>query len=945
MDLFRSPPEDRDSPGLAANDSAMLFPIAGAALAAFFYVNQQDNLLDEYLAKAPKKVDNVPVAQVPLRYPGSGGEPFNFRAVSEQEKVAREDAIVAMVRKIHADLGAFQGNFQEITAGDPEAAEKARQARVDGKPVPQNDAPFWAKKYVLTNLFADEAPYTRYLPLSFLANTVEPEGRTTLFHGGIESLTIEVNKDILRVQNTENMAIRMYGTAVDTNWRNMGQSVRKKVHFIYTQDENRLADMRILTKAKSKGGVIDTGVVLTSFGINVYPQAVSFSTDVFKRFRKEGLHLAANSLYENSIRLVHDKGAVLVHMMRAFSRIFQSSYDRCDTWLEVGGKLPLVLRVNDQLIKVNRVLLSSDQKRFPDPDLSWTSVKLKGVCFETDRGIVYQNTSGGDWLVKEAVDLSIDASTKIDLIAFSSQAQVDALPQNLAQSKFSFEDFDSVRYTVKSSLDLHRYNEVRAEEPSLRIDTPEVSPQRIEFKGSIEGYGGGILALCIFVIFTLFTWVRASGNVAWRLGQATAVLGGLFFVLSIVSFISVRFKVIRWLQINHDELLYWVVIALFVLSALTISSALRFNHSVPAGIYVMAVLLLGSIALLRATPIETEEQLTDSMVAWRSAIIIVIFKAGMLLTWESFKLGLKSRVTKPTNITTGLKFTDPSTGIVLLGLLLIYPLYKMLLSVERPGCEAKKLRREWLEERMGKTEDPKLKLQYERELENLEMCPSGLKNSIENVSGKALGIIMVVSLALLYIGAPVIALVTRKIVPSKHVIYEAKFRQDSRLKMIYTVGKTLVSLALLVISISILTPKMDFYPSQNNICNTARRSIDQIKKQFDTDADREFFGYDKKREQIRDEFEGLRCTDSRTNSIVGVIIVLLGVWMVSIVTPPRFSNTPSESSLIEGGLFSLFFFLVSISLIFINDKSNLRKALEKDAAQLVQQVVSIFVPP
>lgn len=114
---------------------------------------------------------------------------------------------------------------------------------------------------------------------------------------------------------------------------------------------------------------------------------------------------------------------------------------------------------------------------------------------------------------------------------------------------------------------------------------------------------------------------------------------------------------------------------------------------------------------------------------------------------------------------------------------------------------------------------------------------------------------------------------------------------------------------------------------------------------FDTDADREFFGYNKKREQIRDEFEGLRCTDSRTNSIVGVIIVLLGVWMVSIVTPPRFSNTPSQSSLIEGGLFSLFFFLVSVSLIFINDKSNLRKALEKDAAQLVQQVVSIFVPP
>lgn len=945
MDLFRNPPDNRDSPGLAANDSAMLFPIAGAALTAFFYVNQQDTLLDEYLGENRKKIDNRPVAQIPLRYPGPGGEPTKFRSVPEEEKVARENAIVEMIRKIHENQATFQGTFTEITSGNAEAAAKARQARLDGKPVPRNNDQFWVKKYEIRNLFAQEKPSTRYLPISFLANTVKSDGTTELFHGAVESLTVEVNKDILRVANTENIAIRIYGTGVDTNWRNLGKDkIRKKLHFIYTQDENRVADMRVLTKAYQSGGTNDTSLLLTSFGLNRYPDPVSFETDVFKRFRKEGLHLAVNGLFPNSVRLINDKGAILLHMARALHRIFQSNYQRCDNWVEVDDKAPLVLRFNNQLLRINRLLLSSDQKRFPDPDLDWTSVKVKGICFETDKGIVYQNTSGDEWLVKESTDLVVDQGTRIDLIAYSSQADIENLPQDLDQSKYDFKDFDSVRYVVKSSLDLNRYNFIRSELPSLRYDTPEISQQDIKFDRNTSGFGYAILASSLLAVFTFFSWISARQSIPFRLGQMTALFGGAFFLLSVLSFVSVRFKVIDWLQVNHDEVLFYSTIVLLVLSSLTIMASLRFNHSVPAGVYVMSILLLVCIGFLRATPITNKDQLTESMTAWRSAIIIVIFKAGLLLTWESFKLGLKSRVTPVSEISSGFQFTEPATGALLVGIVLLYPLFKMLLSVERPGCEAKKQKKLWLEEQI-KNSQGKLREVYQQELQDLKLCDSSFKSTFDEVSGKVIGGILVFLVALSYIGAPIIAMVTRKLVPEKNVLYKATYKENSNIKLVYSVGKTLVSLVLLFISISILVPLMDFFPGEDSICSVANDNLNSFNETFDTDIDRQFFGYEEKKQQITKEFNSLRCTGTRANAIVSVIAFLVGIWMISIITPPRFSNTPAQSSAVEGFFFLAFVVFATFAVVFINDKDALRKSLEVDASRVINEVIQVFIPP
>lgn len=945
MDLFRAPPESRDAPGLAANDSAMLFPIAGAALAAFFYVNQQDKLLDEYLSKSRAPIENVPVAQIPLRYPGPGGEPVRFRAVPEEEKVARENAIVSLVRKIHENQASFQGTFKEVTAGNPQAAAAARQARLEGKPTPNNE-PFWVKKYVIGNLFAAELPFTRYLPISFLANTVRADGGTELFHGGLESLTIEANKDILRVANTENVAIRIYGTGVDTNWRNMGrEGARRKLHFIFTQDENRVADMRVLTKAYANGGVNDTSLLLTSFGLNLHPEAVRFDTDVFKRFRAEGLHLAVNGLYPDSVRLLNDKGAILLHMARALHRVFQSNYQRCDNWVEVDDKAPLVLRFNDRLLRVSRLLLSSDQKHFPDPDLDWTSVVVKGICFETDQGIVYQNTAGGEWKVKEAKELAVNEGTRIDLIAFSKEADVEALPPDLEQSRYQFKDFDSARYVLKSSLDLHRYNAVRAELPSLRIDTPEIGAQGIKIDGTLQGFGGAIASACSLMLFGIVSWILAKQSIPFRLGQITAVFGGAFFVLSILSFVAVRFKVIDWMRVHHDEVLFYSVIVLLCLSALTVLSALRFNHSVPAGVYVMTLLLLVCIGFLRATPIRDTDELTVPMAAWRSAIIIVIFKAGVLLTWESFKLGLKSRVTPVMEISSGLQFAEPATGALLVGVVLLYPLYKMLLSVEREGCEAREIRRQWLEDRLAATSDAKLKAIYRQELDEKPPCPKSFQYGFEEVSGKVIGGMLVLLAVLVYIGAPVLLMVTRKIAPDQGALLVPRNKEDSTIRLVYGFAKTLVSLGLLALSVAILVPLMDFFPGKESTCSAAKADLQAFNERFDTDMDREFFGFQTKQLQVQNEFNSLRCVGQRSVAIISTIAFLVGIWMISIVTPPRFSSTPARSSALEGFFFSVFLVLVALAVAFINDKSALRKALELDAASAINQLLQILVPP
>lgn len=950
MDILRSPPETREEPGLAANDSTMMFPIIGGILASAYYANQQNNLLDGYLANSEEALDPEAVVNIPLRYRDPVDGLYNYRATTVKEKQAREQAIVRLVRTISEEGTGFLGNFREINPANPAEKQEVMEKRKKGLLMPKNVWQ-WVKQYQITSLFLSEVPQARYLPIACLLSVIDGEGESKLFHGGLTSLIVEADKDIIRTAQPENMAIRIYGTLRDTNWRNMGTGTPKYVYFMYTQDTALTADFALLDKPIAEGGKKIPGSVVSSLALELSKQPVKFSTNVYRSIREKGLSYAVNAAYPDSVRLAYDKGSQLVYTVRALERLFPSTVDynpdACKSveCLQVYGDLPMAVRFNDTMLKVKRVILTTDEGKYPNPDLDQNSVVTKGVMFETNLGVVYQDTPGGVWKLRDAPTLELQESTKLDLVVFSENRKLDLskVPDNLQQSAYFFEDFDSRRYFFKSTLDERRYNSLHAEDAIMRVDSPEVKRPEGEFKVEINEYSGIALAFCI--LFALYTWMKPNALLAYRLGQLTALVGIVFAVLSVISFLSIRLNLIPWVQKNHDEVLYYFTLVLILLSALTVIASLRFNRAVPAGVYVMAVLLTLCIFLIRATPVESTKQLTDSMRAWRSALIIVVFKAGLLLTWESLKMGGKALATPVIPpITSGLQFTEPGTGVVLFLVLLFYPLYRMLLSADDQKCESRKVRMEWLEDQIDKGHNVQLNSEELDTLRDDEKC-TGFNKSVAEFSGKAIGFVVVAVFFLYFIAVPLLSNFVKRIVPLKHVRIPMRVYESGIVTKVYHFAKLAISAGLLALTAFILVPTMRFTRSTDSTCFIADKNITSFKETYGSDVDRIFFDTDSKNSQIEDATASLGCMATESIAILGVLTFLFAIWMISLVTQPLYSLTSPVPSVVELVFFLLFCGLIAIVYVFMTERTNLRKALEIDATRVLTNITEILTPP
>ena len=960
--LVRSELTEKNT-GLAPNDTTMLFPVAGAFLALSFYLNQQDRLIGPYLENCNICKDKIPrlIGSIPLRYSDPDNGIVLFRSVTETNKEWREKAIIKLIRDIHERGNLFQGEVKIISSEAVPDAMLAREERLQKlgilkaskkpKSIKPKETSVWVKKYIYESLFIKEIPNTRYLPISFLINTINDDGNTFLYTGGMERLTIESDVDILKIEQAENIAFRIYGTCIDTNWRNLGTKSPKRIHFIYTQDNLRKADIALLDKSKESNGKKLDNVTITSLAINLENSPITYSTENTS-FLEQGLSLEVNQKYPNSVRLIHDQGSELIYIAQALKRIYPSniSYNLGNKQVKITGKIPLEINIDNTSSKVTELTLTSDNQ-FPEPNLDWTSVKLKGVMFNTkDLGTIYQDTSSAEWKIrlnnsgkKEPKDIS--PSTKINLLIFSKYSEKNTIeiPEKLP-TKFS--NFHTARYFQDVTFSLHEYNKYHAENPKLETKSPEIKmsyPKLTKNKTNIA-YTFAV----IFFLFFLLVWFRPNKNLVLFLGRLTVFFGFIFAAVCALSFFALRLNIFEFLQLNQEILFYFLVALLFI-GSFSIISSLRFQRNVPSGIYLMTLLLLLGIFFLKATPISSKEELTQDMLAFKSVLIIMLLKSGLLFTNECFKFSKRSNnVVSPKYLSIGMEYKNPNSLGTFILILLIYPVYNILLDADQPQCDAYDIKKRWLENELINVKNDKLKQEYENELINLNNqffnCDE-LKTKVDTFSGKTVVLIAIGCLFLYFIGFPLFIGTVKKIIPSKPIDYLNSETEDSRSLLIFTVIKTVVSSALLLFSAILILPEFNFNSTSDSVCNVVKENLEEFKEMYGTDLDKIFYNTPYKLSLIRDKFDALGCISEQNQTILGIVIFLVGIWIVSIITPPRFCSTFQVPSILQAIFFTLFVSIVGLFLSWIQEKDNLRKTLDINSIKVLNDFISILKPP
>lgn len=933
MEFLSKPPTNRSSALLSGNDNSMIFPILSGVLAVYYYCNRQDSLVQAYREhQSSSSYRAKVVASIPLRYPDSHDGLFNYRAVTHSRRDERSQAIKRMVEVM--SQAKFQGRFEESTAVDKEAAGTARANRLKGKD--SGERWLWAKRYAATSAFADEKPEARYLPIACLLTVHGGK----IFHGGLVKLVVESDTDLL-LTPPEDTAMKVYGTLRDTNWRNLGSGQPQDVHFVYTQDNQQIADLAWLDKPLDQGGVKIGRVA--SLALHLTDEPVAFATDALGLIQAKGLSLEANS-DSRSLRLVSQE-AGLLFALRSLSSIMPLGYkpEKCgDAYCltvepRKGGVLPLRLRIDKEgdLVEVDRVVLTGTEA-FPGAPregggLEMSTVGLKGVMLFTKKGVLYQDTAGADWKVKEG-EIALGPSTRLDLLVFDSAVDIGETSGAVRQSEPFATDFKTSRYRMDVTVDEERYNKTRRQ--GMRGNSPETERSRVPEQGR-GSWVSTVAVASIFAAVALFSWLRPNKTLAYNLGRLAVLCGFVLSVLSLVSFLALKTDWFPWWHKNQDDTLFYASIVVAGVSALAVTVSLRFTRSVPAGVYVMGSLLMLSVTMIRSMPLENASELTEEVRSWRSSLLLLAYNAGTLLAWEAFKMGGKAIATHETPpVTTGLR--RPQGGLLFF-VLLFYPLYKMLLNADDTECEAGDMRLEWLRQEVEAGSNVDANLREIAALEN-RLCLS-VPSKVSEASGKALGVVVTAAILLYFIGAPVLQ---RKLMPSAgFVSVEAKTYESARALRYALVALDLFPLLAMAY---ILLPRLSLEPSP--VCAAMQKSNDEFTRQYGNDEGYVFFDTPQKATTVQSGLISEGCVSAETRAMIGVACALAVLWLVSLVKPPRYSISSRQASGLELSLFVVFVTGQAALFSYLKERGQeLHALLETDATAVLATITDILRPP
>jgi hypothetical protein len=949
------------------NSGIVSIGMVGVSALGWLYTSMNHRkITNDYFDRAfPRSTKVTPSGNFPLRSFTDGTQYDNFNQTTEPEMESRENAVIDFVKSIErldteGDLPAYFAVDSNVQSAQSRQAGKTK----DGRPIKKSDDVWWAKRYTLTSLFPDEQQ--RWLPVSFvLAGTERSTSTQHLFHGAVKKLVIESDVELLSGVDLENVAVKLIFTLVDTNWQNLCEGKPREFNYVCTQENSRAVTSAVL----GPEGVA-LPIYVSTFAFRLESEPVDFATDVWSRFRIQGLGFNSNTIQNNegdagsvrgkadssavlsgsdSIAVVHmhmNKGAQLTFLLRAIPSMY--SADIKTDWNRKSGAtfiqsismnrpsrdaLPLVLVVQDEVYSLSMVRLTTLMELRNPGDLEWDANIVNTIAFKTvdNQHEFLLDPVTGLWTDRHPTTLVLaptPVNTPIDLVLLSDiplrsvAFKRDEMP---GHGKEEFTDFKTRGNPVSVNLGVNHYLRQHALNPELAVSTIRAAPEQNWWKWyPTENWFWAAIA---GIVITLFIGLMVSMRSVFMAGNLLALcifgLAILFVVLTVYFRLN---KTHTSFVLYGDQILYsgtaavFAVVSIYYLLSSRLVGAPPISTFIALGFLAQAGLVAYTLSINGRETALTREMtnvfsIQASLAALACLVIVVDLKENIQSAWYPMPPKV---IVNPLSV-----FLVSTIGLVIVSVPMAMALSNAWQTETERNDFAFDRAMDALEDKAGmtKTEDEeKLDLFYRREVDELNQADRSYYS--RNVALAVCGLI-----AVLWVFVPAFSMLAARF-PVKQIGPEAEQQYPFLTRNVHRwvfFGQLVAALALLANAAFITVHEAGILTrgaQSGYICETARANLFYYDQVY---LDSVQFDAPKKREIILNDFAALQCVPD-TLFAVGValaVFTLLGLFALAVER----RRARSEINILRSLIFVLFIGEIIYSVAWLSDEERRIKLL------------------
>lgn len=487
--------------GTASNDSLSLYTLATLGAAGLYVATHGRKLAAEYNEAVAPTLEQPPVtavAQLGLLYDTThSSDRSTFNSTSEDEKRAREEAVLHLMRTVHRlhDAKTLPLNFKTTVVS--RAGSSTTNVEAGGKDLNSecddtgNQTGWWKARYDATPLVDGGK---KHLPMSFYLEATDATGKHIVHYGLVKSLIMESDQNIVTDVGTRSQGVsyKIYLTLVDTNWLNAGGLPGKnsEINLVVSQQASRCAVSAIVKAGKTYN------VFVSALSFSLHPHVPALSDPVKPFYEGRGVVLTSDEYYKLSTPGVLARVNFHANRDRLLSFLVRSLplLDPSVVWklgennvLRVGGRtartlLPLQVhvrsteRLNDAgdkyiAVGVREVALRFNAEPLPPGDMRSDPSFVQSVSFKLENNAVLSQDMDDrvSWYVG---DKKLEGTPSIDLVVLSREPGTAnfRLPKDvtpIVNGARTFSSFEAPMFANQQvTVDKEAYDRLRAETPS-----------------------------------------------------------------------------------------------------------------------------------------------------------------------------------------------------------------------------------------------------------------------------------------------------------------------------------------------------------------------------------------------------------------------------------------------------------------------------------------------
>ncbi len=934
---------------------ATLGMVGASVMSLFHYGMRHRDIANHYMATSvPKNARPGVVANLPLRSFNRGTSYENFNQTTETEKDQREEAIVGFVKTVStlhqsnkvAARFLIDSNVENQVASKqaPVTKRSDLSAKLKPTPVRRNESLWWIKRYRIQTLFPDEEK--RWLPISFfLAATDRTNESQYLFHGAVKSLTIESDVDLLNTINVESAAIKLTFTLVDTNWENLGrEGAPKEFKYVATQENSGAATSAVLDK---DGKALP--IFVSSFGFRLEEAPVAYDTDVWTRFRKQGLGFSVNAIPTEdelnpterayaSVRFHDNAGAKLTFVMRALPLLFNT--DLVTTWNEKSGNifvhsitpknverdaLPLVIHVGTAAYRVGMIRIGTNMKMRVPGDLVWDANTIKSLALETVDNMheFVLDPGTGNWVDRDPRnpenESTVNSNTEIDLIVFEDMvSRKGPLSADVpAHGQPYFTNFSTRAFNRKLNFGLPDYLRIHAYDPVMSVFEMdnEINENWWYWAGTgteatVMWSGVVIVLVCMFMGWTMRN--TRMTQMAGRAAMPVAVIGLLFVVLASIYLAT---NTESAFVLHGDKLITYGALAVVVASSLYFMLCSRIIAAPPASSIIAIAFLVeaaGMAYMLRLNG--RPEVLNQSLRIIMGTQAVVAALACFVLAMDMREISYIPVDHAPAiSLTPGVSLFPFS---VLFFIFLVVVVFNYTIEGWNKSCSRSNFVRRRAAEAVEKSKDKETTMFYREEYHDTEACDAPTR--------RLLSIFILLGVVMAWVSGPLITSFASRLfikdVPGtpKPIGYRL-MKPELPYRLIQLV--LVLCLLALVAQKNIEDSKALERGGEQfvSVCEDARDSLHAFNNTY---IDNENFDAVNKKAQIVDGMTSMECIPDVTLVLVVLVATILFFWIMALSMKPHMIR--DKVNVWSGAFYALFLcIIIYFSAWFYDDDRRL----------------------